>query len=645
MKNKPTLITLVGAILLASFTLFVSCRHEKANKEEIVHFLDNFSNYINIGDAQKLNSLFEVKLAPKSLKKLISLLTGKSEFLSKEKPLASITLAVEESKIKSISDDLVLAEVQAELTHQDMEKKISSITIKIRKISATEFKIVQIDAKKLIADYAEYAALVKRKTFTDKDLFEPQTIAAFKVAEQLKAKYDSVLWFAYYNNQTYYYVLKGKWEIEKDLSDNTNSRDTIKDDYKIGLVGPDLKEIIPVNYTLIHNISGTFPNLIEVENGNNKGFFDLNGKDVVPVKYSNIYPIEDENNLAVLKDNQDYYYLKKDFTISEKVNLKLTDFFSKIKDLKSAYNLKDKAPKFITEYNSRSNNGAIYLPPSYLVDLNLANKELDFINPLRQKNTSEYSVNENAHEKYLITPAEKSQSEGNWFEASFYSVRDYFLGGRAEFYDDKRLVIVDKKHDRVYQQSIPVDLSEEEGSSLLKGVWDINSIRTLNDSLFEVKTGVVFDFDLYDSTKFVTGGPNYSYFSIKNGKLSPFRSKRYFGFTKYVKMDDSYLRGCYEITISSNNYKNHQTKTIEAITPEMLRYMKNEIYADYRYQFKDKRWVSVFSGIESDYKDGKELPLNPTVDDSLTEIDKYNINWISQKLKGGKTSSKVLASK
>jgi hypothetical protein len=646
MKNKPTLITLAGAILLASFTLFVSCRHEKANKEEIVHFLDNFSNYINVGDAEKLNSLFEVKLAPKSLKKLISLLTGKSEFLSKEKPLASITLAVEESKIKSISDDLVLAEVQAELTHQDMDKKISSITIKIRKISATQYKIVQIDAKKLIADYAEYAAIVKRKTFTDKDLFEPQTIAAFKTAEQLKTKYDSVLWFAYYNNQTYYYVLKGKWEIEKDLSDNIYRKDTTKDDYKIGLVGPDLKEIIPVNYTLIHNISGTFPNLIEVENGNNKGFFDLNGKEVVQVKYSSIYPIEDENNLAVLKDNQDYYYLKKDFTISEKVNLKLTDFFSKIKDLKTAYNLKDKAPKFITEYNSRSNNGAIYLPPSYLVDLNLVNKELDFINPLRKKNTSgDSEEEEDVHTQYLITPAEKNKNEDNWFEASFYSVRDYFLGGRAEFYDVKKLVLIDKKHDKIYQQSIPINMTDYEGSTLPEGACNINSIRTLNDTLFEVKASVLFDFNLYDSTKYVSGGPDYSYFSIKNGKLSKLNNNSRFGFTKYVKMDDSYLRGCYEITISSNNYKNHQTKTIETITPEMLRYMKNEIYADYRYQFKDKRWERVFAYMEDHYGFDNEKPLNVAVDDSLTEIDKYNINWISQKLKGGKTSSKVLASK
>ena len=644
MKNKPILITLVGMLLLASFTLFISCRHEKANKEEIVHFLDNFSNYINSGDAAKLNALFEVKLAPKSLKKLISLLTGKSEFLSKEKPLASITLAVEESKIKSISDDLVLAEVQAELTHLDIEKKISSITIKIRKISATEFKIVQIDAKKLIADYAEYAALIKSKTFTDKDLFEPQTIAAFKNAEQLKAKYDSVLWFAYYNNQTYYYVLKGKWELEKDLLDNTNSRDTTKDDYKIGLVGPDLKEIIPVNYTLIHNISGTFPNLIEVENGNNKGFFDLNGKEVVPVKYSSIYPVEDENNLAVLKDNQDYYYLKKDFTISEKVNLKLTDFFSKIKDLSASYDLKDKAPKFITEFNSRSRNGAIYLPPSYLVDLKIVEKEIDFINPLRQKNRGDYSEDGYDHKQYLIKPAEKNQSEDNWFEASFYSVRDYFLGGRSEFYDDKKLVIIDKKHDRIYHQSVVTDMGPE-GSSSLTGTCDMNSIKAINDSLFEVKAGAVLYFDLYDSTKYVSGGSYYNYYSLKNGKLIALPNKRNFGFTKYVKMDDSYLRGCYEIEISGKSIKDSKTKTIETLTPEMLRYIKNEIYADYRYQFKDKRWVTVFSGIESDYKDGKELPLNPIVDDSLTEIDKYNINWISQKLNGGKTSSKALASK
>jgi len=61
--------------------------------------------------------------------------------------------------------------------------------------------------------------------------------------------------------------------------------------------------------------------------------------------------------------------------------------------------------------------------------------------------------------------------------------------------------------------------------------------------------------------------------------------------------------------------------------------MKNEIYADYRYQFKDKRWTDVFQSFYND-DSGTELKPNVSVDDSLTAIDKYNINWINQKLKG-----------
>ncbi len=81
--------------------------------------------------------------------------------------------------------------------------------------------------------------------------------------------------------------------------------------------------------------------------------------------------------------------------------------------------------------------------------------------------------------------------------------------------------------------------------------------------------------------------------------------------------------------------------------------MKNEIYADYAYQFKDKRWEEIFQGMQSyalpeSYKDGNEIKpkLNAgTVDDSLTVIDKYNINWISQKLKEAKTPPNTLAAK
>ncbi len=111
-------------------------------------------------------------------------------------------------------------------------------------------------------------------------------------------------------------------------------------------------------------------------------------------------------------------------------------------------------------------------------------------------------------------------------------------------------------------------------------------------------------------------------------------------------MDDSYLNNCYQILIGTGRFDKRKETTIDHVTPEILRYMKNEIYADYKYDFKDKRWENVFIDMPSynnDYDHPK--PNNVTVDDSLTEIDKYNINWINQKLKEVKTNPNTLAAK
>ena len=100
------------------------------------------------------------------------------------------------------------------------------------------------------------------------------------------------------------------------------------------------------------------------------------------------------------------------------------------------------------------------------------------------------------------------------------------------------------------------------------------------------------------------------------------------------------------MVIGSGSYDQRKKTTLDHVTPEMLRYMKNEIYADYAYQFKDKRWAEAFQEMNS-YSNyaNKNKPDNISVDDSLTVIDKYNINWINQKLKEGKTKPNTLAAK
>jgi hypothetical protein len=126
---------------------------------------------------------------------------------------------------------------------------------------------------------------------------------------------------------------------------------------------------------------------------------------------------------------------------------------------------------------------------------------------------------------------------------------------------------------------------------------------------------------------------------LKGGKIIEDVTNRKFSFTKFRKMDDSYLDGCYlyliKPLIEKEGYKKQQS---DYLRKDVLQYMKNEIYAGYHYKFKDSTWNGVFRESIANYE-----AKNESVDDSLTEIDKYNINWINQKLKT--SQSKKLASR
>ena len=352
-----------------------------------------------------------------------------------------------------------------------------------------------------------------------------------------------------------------------------------------------------------------------------------------------VFPIEDETNLAVLRNGSDYFYLKNDTTVSDKANIKISDFFAKIKNLRNAYDLNKNALDVVTEYNSKDNPNAIFIPPSHLVVLNIVGKIEDFKNPLRKADF------EDAHEKYEV--ADKENTDQNLFQAAFYSIRDYFLGGRSEFYDRNNLVIIDKKSDRILTADIGTDYTPA-GDGPLEGPCNINSIKQINDTLFEVKSGANLDVELYDSTKDITRGLYYHYLAVRGDKLVELPNIRNFGFTKYVKMDDSYLEGCYNMLVGLGAYDERKSVAMDHLTPEVLRYMKNEIYADYRYQFKDKRWQDVFNEMDS-YNDrsgsDKPRPNNTNVDDSLTVIDKYNIDWINKKLNALKAKPNTLATR
>lgn len=640
MTKKTIVIALVAIVLAAvAFSFYRARSLHKANKGEVLTFLAKFNWDLKLDNTDTLLAYFETKQNTDKLVKLLGLLSGKTDLSGQKNSQFNVDLKPDDSKITIINAELVKVVIPVVFSSTNFKDQQSSIVIRMRKISKGNFKIIQIDGRKFVTDFTIYSNIFHLSDGLIVN-YEPITLTAFKTADSLKIKYDSVIWFAHVDKRSYFYVVKGKWDMDAIRGEYRRNEESIGL-YKMGLVNPDMKEIIPVDYDLVYNISGTFPGLVEVEKDKKHGFYDLSGKIVVPVNYDQIFPLEDEENLAVLRNGNDYYYLKHDMSISEKEDIKVSSFFQKIKNIHGSYSIDSASLKVVTEYNSHDLHGMVYIAPSYLVDLNMIERVKNIKNPLRHVNNDEYL--DDVTTQYDIGFDDKSNRSEDWITSMFYSITDNFLGGRSGLYTYKNLVLLDKKGNRVLTKSIRTDYSPGDGNNTDVGTCNGNSIKIINDSLFEVRAGAGLYNELYDSTKTIVGGTYYHYLAIRNNQLVELPERRTFGFTRYVKMDESYLTGCYIIQVG--DWKNNKKETIDQVTPEMLRFMKNEIFADYRYQFKDKRWQEVFADMDAyQYRGDSPVPNNTTVDDSLTAIDKYNIAWINNRLKRN-GQSKVLAAK
>jgi hypothetical protein len=633
MKTKPVVIVVIAVIVIAAcgFLFIRSKNLVSPKKGEITQFLNAFNVQIKAGNIDSASLYFEDKQKSKLVKVLLSVLANKTNTGGKAKPIFKVSLNTEDALITVVNPEFATALVVTSFNHDNLPTEKSSLLFTIHKIDNKQYKITQVNATDFVKDYIAYQNKVVNKTIPEKDIYSPITLAAFKTAEQLKARYDSVVWFDHINNKTYYYVVKGK------LPENFHYMDERKikhDDFKIGLVNPELKEIIPAEYDLIHNINGTIEGLIEVEKADKRGLYNLDGKLVVQVEYDQIYPLKAGENLAVLKNGENFFYLKADTTLSEKIaDFKIADIVSQIKTLGQSYTLTEESSKNVMEYNSRTQGTSLIIPPSYLTGLELLPKFIDFPNPLRKIFSNEdEDGGEGSRSIAVAFDGDKNDDDSNWFQSAYYTIVNDYLGGRGGLYTSKNLLVVDKKHNQILGFNTSIDLGEGEGSGSLSSTCKESSTRAINDSLFEFKSSSYFYQPLLNEDETLEEGPSYHYLQAKNGKLVDLKSERLFP-TQFIKLDDSYLQGCY--TIITGPYKSSKKITMDHVNQSLLQYMKNEIYASYKYKFKNPKWNDVF---EYRFSQG-DTTRNANVDDSLTTIDKYNISFINNKLNRQKTNT------
>lgn len=487
MKTKPIVITLsIIAALVCGFLFARSKYLTKPEKTEIVSYLNEFNANIQQGNTKSAAQYFDEGMSKNIVAMLVNVLSNKTSMGGKGKPLFTVTLNTEDSKVTFINPELATAVVVAKFHRDSMSDQLTTITFTIHKNGPNSYKIYRVDATSFTKDYTEFQNMVINRTVPETALFSPQTLAAFKVAKELKTRYDSVLWFQHIDNKTWFYVIKGTLPERFYWTDEKSAAEPIT--YKMALVNPDLKEVIPAEYDLIHNIGGTFDGMIEVEKGNKKGFYDVNGKLIIPVDYDQVLPLNDSSNIALLKNGDKYCYLKGDMTIGETlVDFKIADVLPKVKYYADSHKFSDKNSKNIMEYNDRNDFTSLVITPSYLVEWKLLSKFLQFPNKLRTP--TDDMEGEGDGSRYVDVKFDGEQKdENNWFSSVFYSVVNDYLGGRGGLYESKTLLVIDKKQNRVLGFDADSFFGESEGGGTLSGACNENSLKAINDSLFEFKT-------------------------------------------------------------------------------------------------------------------------------------------------------------
>ncbi len=592
---------MIGAtIIIVSLAAFLLGKEwlNKPEKSEIQKFLQTLAEDIQAKPTDTVLLNFDVKQPTGDVIRVINLLAGKTAINGKSKSLFTTTLNILDAEIAFVNERLSNVTIPITFRHKKLPDYEASLKLEIVKDSEKHFKITAFNGEELFSDYVAFENAIKTKMFEEDEIFSPETLLAFKTSEQLKSKYDSVLWFSYIGNETYYYVVNGKWEVYDNLYNKSADKK-----HQIGLVNSELKEIIPAEYDLIHNIGGTFEHLVEVEKEGKKGFFNLEGKIVIPVIHDQIIPVEDSVNLGIASIGSDYFWIRKDFSLSEKdSSIRITDILKKVTGFARSSTIRGETVNNLLEFNSREHHAALYLAPSYLVDWKLLPVMKQFKNP-RRKKVEFYDISSSVELQFA-----KRKEASSWVETIFYSIRDNYIGGRSDFYESKNVLMVDSKNNKVYGYQVDSEFASEKCNEF--------NLKALADTLFELKTTEYIDLPV--GKKYLVNMPVYHYLSVRNAQLEELPSKRKFSFTKYTRLNDSYLQGCFIF----------DDKQIDKLPAELLSFMKMEIYAEYDFNFPDEKWRKTFTEQMDDY-----TPKHSDVDSYLTDIDRYNISWLNQRLK------------
>lgn len=475
------------------------------------------------------------------------------------------------------------------ILYNDISREQQAISFWLIKRSGM-FKIEKMFAEDF---YQSFSKMVfETATRKDQERLLKEYQAYFVKAQELQQTYDSVIWFTRYNQQPYFYVVRGEWK--------SDAEDFIeKGNHQMGLTDGNGKEIIPVEYNLIGTPGMVFPGTFEVTKNNKVGYYSTEGKLLLNAEFEWVVPYNVNGVLALAQKDSAKGWMDTDFVFHEGLpSAQAEEFMSSFQFLSHTIKLGKNAQPFCQVPNMREVNSGVIVPPAYLV------KHQVFA-PIMYGFTTDFDNEYGEGTEYIEARKSGSFDLSGSVKLLVMNFKNRFLGGREEFYYENKLTIMDGNtlvsSAEIYGQSVELSIK--------------------NDSLLEAKV----EYDEYwepDEMGFFNF-PGYEYFQIRDGKIAKLESNRQHAFTQYVKLDSTYLSGEFKWY----NELSGQEETLAFVTTPFLEMLRFEILADNGYTFTDSKSLERLEYCKWYSPSWKTFE---EVYEVATETDRHNLDFIQR---------------
>ncbi len=478
----------------------------------------------------------------------------------------------------------------------------------IQEVSDGTFAVTRLKNRDLGRIAARLIGLMKESETSPDEAPITLLDSAKYFARTLEEKYDAFIYFLKHDGNFIYYVANGDVNAALEKEERNHGH------FKMGLVNQHGQEIIPLAFDEIYNPE---PNLgfgIQVEKDGQFGYYDLAGNQLLPVQYDGLFPYpQDPEVIFQVRQGEQYGWIDSEWQVhldpvshidkklfTSPLNSSLYSNLSFVVEEKkrNIILLKDMTGSWSEQH------GTVIYPP-YIRHLGIwTHSDGDFLD----------NVNSNEHGTLSVGGGiELVKNLGGKLKVLFSRFQSEGIDVRTDGFYDEKVITVDENLEPVEQMNV-TEFTYSEPYYCSHG-----GMRFVRPDLME-----------FWGDQYLTGHPKYfsmttyRYYEVtEDGRYRILTNDRQFPFTKYIDLEERYFQDCYRLLEGFyDEDTGGQIVLSRHLSINDLDVMRNEIFAEYGYQFKSKRWQDYFSG-----KQWYRAKFD-NVDDMMSERDKKNVEFI-----------------